>query len=338
MTDQAIDSTLTIGVDLDGVTYDFTASLRDYLVDHRGFVRAHLPEPIVWAHWDVWPLTKREWVAYFHEGIEAGVIFGGGTERLYPEAAETLGTLSAMGHRIHIITHRPPEAEGATVEWLRSVDIYHDALTFSADKTCEPVDVMLEDNIDNAIACAKAGIPVLLFDKPWNTGEWEHEGVARDARVLVEEYPLIRRVDGWTGAYHAIYDLTNPMPPPLKDIIDTANPKDRLGLAKPAPLLVPPAALIEMSMAMANGAAKYGAYNWRTKEVLLSVYLNAAVRHILQCFDGEERASDSGVKHLAHAMACLGIVMDAEANGMLVDDRPPPGSAAHLIEAYTLPS
>jgi hypothetical protein len=84
---------------------------------------------------------------------------------------------------------------------------------------------------------------------------------------------------------------------------------------------------------MANGAEKYGAYNWREHSVILSIYLEATLRHIYAYMDGEERAADSGVKHLAHAAACLAIIFDAESLGKLVDDRPLPGAAASLLAA-----
>ncbi len=114
------------------------------------------------------------------------------------------------------------------------------------------------------------------------------------------------------------------------------NPKDRIGATKPDLSLVPPAAQIGLAQAMKNGADKYGAYNWRTKKVQAMTYLAAAQRHILQYLDGEEVAEDSGVHHLAHAAACMGILLDAIATGNLVDNRPPVGAASKLIKEGTV--
>lgn len=113
---------------------------------------------------------------------------------------------------------------------------------------------------------------------------------------------------------------------------DLTNPKDLLGVKKCPIHLVPPALVIEAAPALANGAAKYGAYNWREKQVKLSIYLAAAQRHLMAYWDGEEVAEDSGVGHLAHAAACLAIIFDAKAIDMLVDDRPVPGGAAGLMK------
>lgn len=331
-----------IGADLDGVTYRFDDKMRGYLVEHRGYKAKELPEPVRWAHWDVWPLTKREWLTYFADGIEAGYIFSGDATDAYEGALHTLGAWCAEGHEVHVVTHRPPEAEAITVEWLAAADVPHTSLTFSADKTCVPVDVMLEDNIDNALACAEAGIPVLLFDHTWNREVWVHEGEEWDADGLItlKGRGLIRRVSGWEEAYRIVYDMAHPMPEPLASIIgeDSTNPKDRIGLTKPRVDLVPPAAIIEMARALANGADKYGAYNWREKDVRLTVYIAAAIRHLLQLLDGEDAASDSDVLHVGHVMACMGIVADAYHGGHLVDDRPPTGSAARIIAEYTTPT
>lgn len=116
---------------------------------------------------------------------------------------------------------------------------------------------------------------------------------------------------------------------------DETNPKDLIGITKPNLYLVPPAAIIHAAKAMENGAAKYGAYNWREKKVRATVYLSAADRHLKQWQDGEDVAADSGVHHLAHAMACIAIVLDALETGNLVDDRPTPGAASRLIADFT---
>ena len=113
------------------------------------------------------------------------------------------------------------------------------------------------------------------------------------------------------------------------------NPKDRIGTRKPPLHLVPPAAEIAESMVMALGAKKYGAANWRSTKVRASIYIAAARRHLLQWFDGQDDDPESGISHLAHARASLGILLDAIATESVIDDRPPKGAAAELIETFT---
>lgn len=113
------------------------------------------------------------------------------------------------------------------------------------------------------------------------------------------------------------------------------NPKDLIGVRKPQLNLVPPAGIIYEALAMEDGAAKYGAFNWRRNKVILSIYIAATMRHLMCYQDGEEMAKDSGKPHLAHAKACLGIIIDALETGNLIDDRPAKGAAPDLMERYT---
>jgi len=117
---------------------------------------------------------------------------------------------------------------------------------------------------------------------------------------------------------------------PKKPVLGT-NPKDLLGIKKVQLNLVPPSSIIYQALAMEDGAKKYGPYNWRENKVIASIYVAAAMRHLQQWYDGEELASDSQKPHLAHALACLGIIVDAKETGNLVDDRPLPGAASALI-------
>lgn len=101
-----------------------------------------------------------------------------------------------------------------------------------------------------------------------------------------------------------------------------ANPKDLVSRSKVSISKLPAAGVIHGAHAMMNGAAKYGPYNWRTKDVFASIYVDAAMRHLQAWFDGEEVAEDSGVHHLGHAIACCSILLDAAEVGALNDDRP----------------
>lgn len=115
----------------------------------------------------------------------------------------------------------------------------------------------------------------------------------------------------------------------------STNPKDRIGMKKPPLHLIPSAALIHEAEAFRNGAEKYGPFNWRDESVAGTVYISAAMRHILNWMDGEEIAEDSGVHHLAHARACLAIILDAMEISNLVDDRPTAGNSPELIDRLT---
>lgn len=115
----------------------------------------------------------------------------------------------------------------------------------------------------------------------------------------------------------------------------SANPKDAFGLAKPPLRLIPAASLMFMARVFGLGAKKYGPLNWRKAGVRHTVYLEAALRHILQALDGEKVDPESGQPHEAHAMACMAIVLDAKSVGKLIDDLPTPGNVAAVIAELT---
>lgn len=102
----------------------------------------------------------------------------------------------------------------------------------------------------------------------------------------------------------------------------TVNPKDLLGVQKVSITKLPFVSILHGAHAMMDGAGKYGPYNWRSNPVIASIYVDAAVRHLGDWFEGQETASDSGVHHLGHAIACCAILLDAQENKNLIDDRP----------------
>ena len=103
------------------------------------------------------------------------------------------------------------------------------------------------------------------------------------------------------------------------------NPKSLQGAKKYSLRYLPLSANIAANQALEDGAKKYGPANWREKGVAISVYVDAALRHIHQFYDGkQDNASDSGAPNLGHAMACLAIIIDAMAEGSAIDDRPFP--------------
>ena len=116
---------------------------------------------------------------------------------------------------------------------------------------------------------------------------------------------------------------------------DQTNPKDLVGVRKPRLSLVPPVSLVYQALAMQDGAEKYSSYNWRKKKIQAGIYVDACLRHLLAWFDGEEAAEDSGLPHLAHAIACLGILIDAVEGGNLIDNRPVPGATGRVIREHT---
>lgn len=113
------------------------------------------------------------------------------------------------------------------------------------------------------------------------------------------------------------------------------NPKDAIGSDKLPLHLWPKTASVVGSLALLDGASKYGRSNFRAIGVRASIYVDAAERHLTAWFEGEDVDPDSGLPHLGHALACLAILVDAEACGKLNDDRMISGGYRALVERHT---
>ena len=125
------------------------------------------------------------------------------------------------------------------------------------------------------------------------------------------------------------------------EFVVTENPKAAFGAAK-APLFgIPWSAVAALGTVMGGGGYKYGLYNYRDTKIAASTYHDAIMRHFMLWADGEDvdpvevdgdPVPGSGVSHLAHIMACCALMMDAEANGMLDDDRSKTGNLRAVLD------
>jgi hypothetical protein len=78
---------------------------------------------------------------------------------------------------------------------------------------------------------------------------------------------------------------------------------------------------------MLEGAAKYGRHNYRVAGVRASVYYDAALRHLMAWWEGEDLDPDSGLSHVTKAITSLVVLRDAMIQGQCTDDRPPCSAA-----------
>ncbi len=89
---------------------------------------------------------------------------------------------------------------------------------------------------------------------------------------------------------------------------------------KPALALIPHEAIWEIGKAFSFGAQKYGDHNWRAgfQWIRLS---SAALRHITLWAGGKNIDDESGLSHMAHAGACVCMLIAHEKSGLGTDDR-----------------
>lgn len=120
-----------------------------------------------------------------------------------------------------------------------------------------------------------------------------------------------------------------------RESVPAENPKDAIGSGKLPLHLWPESASALGCLGMLDGALKYGRANFRHAPVLASIYYDAARRHLDAWFEGEDDDPDSGLPHIAHALACVAIVVDADVAGKLIDDRNTPTDWRGLVDRLT---
>lgn len=68
---------MRVGIDLDGVCYNFAASVSAYL-DTLGGLPGGYPEPRHWEFYEDWGLDLFGFLRVCHAGVDAGIIFSHG--------------------------------------------------------------------------------------------------------------------------------------------------------------------------------------------------------------------------------------------------------------------
>jgi uncharacterized protein len=113
---------------------------------------------------------------------------------LNPNAKETLDRLTAEGHNIYLLTARSESLSHFTTSWLKENAIpYKELHHLVSGQKClaqVDVDVIVEDNLDEALELTKKVKHVLLYDQPWNKTK--------------NVKGLLKRVHDWTEIYQEI--------------------------------------------------------------------------------------------------------------------------------------
>ncbi len=287
---------MRVGIDLDGVLYDFVGALRDYAGMHNA------PEARRWEFYEDWGWTREKFKEVCDAGVGDGEIFWRGSP--IDGAVELTHALKAAGHRVVIVTARDFGSAGAsrnaTRSWLRAWGFHYDELHFAEDKTQFNLDWMLDDSPH--VAEQFRGHPktrFVLMDQPWN----RH----------IEGGLTVLGPDGYRGLIEANTSnevrVTNPT---------TGGAKG----SKPARFdLLPAGPLWQVAELYGEGAKKYDARNWE-RGYDWSLSFAALQRHAWKFWGGEDIDPETRKHHLAsvcfHALA----MMQFTSTHPELDDRP----------------
>ncbi len=186
---------MNIGVDIDEVVAEFLDSFNDFLKNEKGILRTK--EQYGDQNWFEWlpPEQKDQIVEEFRQSHYFSDM------PVVSDAQKSLTEL-AKTNTIFFVTSRAVDIKDKTHAWLKNnFAIPHTVLHAhnhwaAAHKTvptskvefCKQhnIDFIVEDGAAFSLQCANGGIPVILFDRPWNR--------------KLPNHPLITRVHNWTEA------------------------------------------------------------------------------------------------------------------------------------------
>ena len=132
-----------------------------------------------------------------------------------PGAADVLSRWQAAGHRITLVTGRPPKTNAASRRWLDTHDLGHEAL-HHLDKWNRPswnltglpaiqfddladfgFEFAVEDHLDTAVRLIEEfEVPVALMDRPWNRAIGPVSRKTRTSLVRCANWEQIAEVFG----------------------------------------------------------------------------------------------------------------------------------------------
>ncbi|MCA1787665.1 MAG: bifunctional metallophosphatase/5'-nucleotidase [Desulfobacteraceae bacterium] len=138
-------------------------------------------------------LTEKEYRHFFDRIHQSDMLMGFDP---VPGAKKMLARWIDDGHRVDIVTGRPPSAREASLTWLdrqkivytefimvdkynRSGDDHPGVISKTQLMACQ-YDLAVEDSLDTALFLAEhMAVPVLLYDRPWNARPVEHPNITR---------------------------------------------------------------------------------------------------------------------------------------------------------------
>lgn len=191
-----------VGIDMDGVMYDFATEFRNYCGKRMN--RTDLPFPRHWEFYEDWGLDRETFYNWLDEATLNDNIFLTGEP--LTDTVEGWQRLRGMGMRIHILTHRRFPAYEQTVRWLNKHGFLPDSLHFGEDKVALSA-IAVEDSasIDDHIGYYEMyqQVEVLSFlrTQPWNLNYYARRATTLlDFACKVEQYNNYLRMENQAWA------------------------------------------------------------------------------------------------------------------------------------------
>ena len=156
---------MNLGFDIDGVIGDFSQALLEAIKKNYGL--SLKKTDIYCFNLDVvLGITKLEEKQLIIEVLTEDL-------PLNPGAKETLERLSREGHNIYLLTSRYDHLRHKTQSWLKEKGIpYTQLLILNVGEKylakVDPLDLIVEDSLEEALGWTQKVKNVLVYDQPWN--------------------------------------------------------------------------------------------------------------------------------------------------------------------------
>jgi hypothetical protein len=162
---------MRIGIDFDDVVADsFTAIIEMHNKIHGTFFKKDDFRDYLWE--DTWGGTREDRIEEVDKFLTVD------QSRMISPIAGSLKAIEKLkmkGHELYIVTGRGDKHIEQTELWIKNhfpsvFDGVHYTNSQKKSETCKNngVEVLIDDNPEVAIECAKEGIRVFIFDQPWN--------------------------------------------------------------------------------------------------------------------------------------------------------------------------
>lgn len=162
-----------LGLDLDGVTSDYTNGLRDFVARDRGMSTSEIPDPVNYSFADCdWPFVDMDDYKETHNrAVQAGLFR---YLQPMPGVAEAIKQLRHEGVHVRVVTHRLLNngtyavVVTDTIQWLDLHGVEIDSICFSGLKDSIGASAYVDDSPSNVVSIREAGTPVFVFDHLYN--------------------------------------------------------------------------------------------------------------------------------------------------------------------------
>lgn len=163
---------ITVALDLDNTTADFTGGFRDSLAKKYNLTpqeaMERYPKPIDYSFVKSgWFKSNEEFLSEFHDAEKRGLYLN---LKIYPGARKTMRSLQEKGYTLRVVTARTQDYNADTKTALRRYRMPYRSLVHTEAKETEQAHLFVDDAPKQITTLTKHGKKVIAFKASYNAG------------------------------------------------------------------------------------------------------------------------------------------------------------------------